>query len=155
MAPISFRRLILTVSLAALATLTAGAPVPTPRAPGTTPADPCTALGAKATGFTYDEVAACYHYIPYDATVAESTLKTVRTLFDEFYIFRDSALTPDLAAPFSSPPVDILATLDTIGTTQYPNDYSFHSAISKAIQSLHDAHASYSGKCLFALFSLS
>ncbi|KAF9350314.1 hypothetical protein BGX34_001298 [Mortierella sp. NVP85] len=152
MAPRSFRRLVLTLSLAALATFTAGAPV-TPKPPGTTPppppasSDPCTTLGSKTSGITYDEVAACYQSIPYNAELATSTLRTVRALFDEFYVFRDSALTPNLGAPFSSPPTDITAELSKIGITQYPNDYSFHRAISKAIDTLHDAHSAYNVRC--------
>jgi len=142
MAPRSFRRLVLTLSLAALATFTAGAPV-TPPPPASS--DPCTTLGGKSSGITYDEVAACYQSIPYNAELAASTIKTVRTLFDEFYVFRDSALTPNLAAPFSSPPTDIIAELSKIGSAQYPNDYSFHRAISKAIDTLHDAHSAYNG----------
>lgn len=155
MAPSSLRRLILTVSLAALVTLTAAAPVPAttldPTDAPTTSSDPCTVLGSKTTGATYDEVAACYQYIPYNTAVAASTLKTVRTLFDDFYIFRDSALTPGLEAPFSSPPVDIVDVLNKIETTTYPNDYSFHTAVMNAIASLHDAHAAYNGNVVSSL----
>lgn len=172
MAPSSLRRLILTVSLAAFATLAVAAPLPAPTfdptnapifdptnaptstrpAPTHAPAppsssDPCAVLGSKTTA-TYDDVAACYRHIPYDSAVAAATIKTVHALFDQFYVFRDSALTPGLAAPFSSPPVDIIDVLTKIGTTTYPNDYSFHTAVAEAIASLHDAHAGYNGKCI-------
>ncbi|KAG0005187.1 hypothetical protein BGZ65_011752 [Modicella reniformis] len=145
MPPLSLRSLILTVSVAVLATFTAAAPIPTP-----SPEDPCRVLGSKDQGITYDEVAACYQYIPYDANVAVSTLKTVHTLFDEFYVFRDSALTPNLAHPFTSGPVDIVDELNKIGQTDYQNDYQFHSALVKVIDSLNDAHAAYAVDCYAA-----
>ncbi|KAI8348613.1 hypothetical protein B0O80DRAFT_429606 [Mortierella sp. GBAus27b] len=148
MAPLRF---VLTVSLAAIAAVVSGAPVPkptpSPSTPSTTPSDACGALGHKTTNITYDEVAACYQSIPFDTNAAASTLKTVRTLFNDYYVFRDAALSPNLAAPFSSPPVDIVAELDKIGSTQYPNDISFHTAISKTLATLHDAHVDYSVRC--------
>ncbi|KAF9923163.1 hypothetical protein BGZ65_009080, partial [Modicella reniformis] len=135
MAPISLCGLILTASVAVLATFTAAAPVPTSNPDSGS--DPCTVLGSKTQGISYDEVAACYQYIPYDATVAASTLKTVHTLFDEYYVFRDSALTPNLAHPFTSGPVDILDELNKIGQTEYQN-------------SLNDAHTVYAVNCYAA-----
>ncbi|KAF9924123.1 hypothetical protein BGZ65_008503, partial [Modicella reniformis] len=145
MAPLSLRSLILTVSVAIFATFTAAAPVATP-----TPEDPCTVLGSKTQGITRDEVAACYQYIPYNATVATSTLKTLHTLFNDYFVFRDSALTPNLALPFTSAPVDIVEELNKIGQTQYENDFQFHSTVFNTISRLNDAHAAYAVNCYFA-----
>ncbi|KAG0240748.1 hypothetical protein BGX31_001686 [Mortierella sp. GBA43] len=141
--------LILTASIAAAAIVVAGVPVPVATAD-----DPCATLGQNKPGATYDIVAACYRNVPFSVDVARSTFRTVHTLFDDFYVFRDAALVSDLPAPFSSPPVDIIAKLNRIGDTNYPNDYSFHTDISKAIASLNDAHAVYI-KWLQSLLQLS
>ncbi|KAF9355168.1 hypothetical protein BGX26_006904 [Mortierella sp. AD094] len=140
MVSLSLRSLIASASLIASITLSTAAP--TPRR------DACGILAAtNATDITYNQVAACYKAIPFDATTASATLKSVYNLFNDYYVFRDSALTPDLQSPFSSAPVDIVKVLETIGSTKYTNDYSFHTDISLAIASLHDAHAGYNVNC--------
>ncbi|KAG0308691.1 hypothetical protein BGZ98_007162 [Dissophora globulifera] len=136
----SLSRLILSASLATIATLlTSAAPITQ---------DPCATLGGlNATELTYDAVANCYRAFTYNSEIATKTLATVRTIFNDYYIFRDSALTPDLQAPFSSAPVDIMNVLDLIGQKKYRSDYEFHNDIYNAVQSLHDAHAGYSVNC--------
>jgi hypothetical protein len=131
--------LILTVSLATVVAVVTGVPVPTVD-------DPCAILGRNKPLATYDVVAACYQNIPFNEDVARSTIQTVSTLFNEFFIFRDAALLPNLPAPFTSPPVDIVAELDRVRSTNYPNDFLFHTDISKAIALLNDAHSLYRRK---------
>ncbi|KAG0369166.1 hypothetical protein BC939DRAFT_470788 [Gamsiella multidivaricata] len=140
------RRLALAASLAALATFTTAAPVSN---------DPCAILGhLNATDITYAHVSACYKAIPYDPKVAQATYTSVHALFNDYYVFRDSALTPDLQKPFLSAPVDIVEQLETIGQTKYTSDYQFHRDVSDAIYTLHDAHAGYNVDCYNAyLFS--
>lgn len=109
--------------------------------------DACGILGGlNATQIRPVDVANCYNAIPFDRSVASSTFQTVYKLYNEMYVFRDSALTPDLPLPFTSPPVDIVKELQTIGTTNYKSDYAFHRDLALAIASLNDAHASYSGR---------
>lgn len=110
--------------------------------------DACGSLSKKTrdpTTLTYKDVASCYTSIPYNATIAKTTLDTVIPLFRDYYVFRDSALTPDLKAPFSSAPVDVLKELDMLRTKEFESDFEFHSTVSRVIDSLHDAHASYYG----------
>ncbi|KAF8941376.1 hypothetical protein EDD21DRAFT_1413 [Dissophora ornata] len=144
MVALSIRSLILSVSLATIVTLTTAAPVPKQQ----DGSDACGVLGSlNATDITYEAVTACYKSIPFDTTVTTSTMETVYTLFNEYYVFRDSALSPNLMSPFSSAPVDIVNTLATIGKTNYTSDFNFHDDISTAIQTLHDAHAGYDVNC--------
>ncbi|KAG0011717.1 hypothetical protein BGZ80_000463 [Entomortierella chlamydospora] len=113
--------------------------------------DACGILGAtNATDITYDLVAACYKAIPFDSTIASETTGSVVDIFNDYYVFRDSALTPDLQMPFTSAPVDIVKVLETIGSTNYARDLDFHTDIALAIASLHDAHASYNVDCYSA-----
>ncbi|KAF9543714.1 hypothetical protein EC957_000493 [Mortierella hygrophila] len=117
--------LVLSASVAVLLIFTTAAPA-TPRL------DPCGILGAKQfipNAVTYKDVADCYEAIPYNHANAAKTLSTIYTIFNEFYIFRDAALTPDLPAPFSSPPTDIVERLKTILTTEYTRDFQFHDYI--------------------------
>ncbi|KAF9905986.1 hypothetical protein EC991_001145 [Linnemannia zychae] len=144
----SFKSLILSVSVAALVALTS-----TTTAAPTHPApishlDPCGLLGAKnGVGITYNDVAACYRAIPFNRANAATTIKTVLTLFNDFYIFRDAALIRDLPAPFTSPPTDIVRRLETIGRSTYTSDHKFHDDIRLAIATLNDAHSAYSVDC--------
>ncbi|KAF9906573.1 hypothetical protein BX616_000678 [Lobosporangium transversale] len=149
MVVLSLRNLILSVSLAMFATLTPFSnAAPTPPIPQV---DACGVLGSKnSSSITYDDVSACYKAIPYDPVVASATLKTLHAFFNDYYVFRDSALTPDLKAPFSCPPVDIAKEFERIGQTKYTSDYSFHSDVSRAINGLYDAHASYNIDCYTA-----
>ncbi|KAF8928809.1 hypothetical protein BGZ47_001419 [Haplosporangium gracile] len=147
----SLKSLVLSASIAALVTFTTAAPAPPAPAPGPPPVnhlDPCGLLGAKKPSeITYHDVANCYRAIPFNNAYAAATFSTVYTLFNEFYIFKDTAMTPNLPAPFSSPPKDIIKKLETIGRTKYTSDYKFHDDIRRAIDSLYDAHASYSVDC--------
>ncbi|KAG0378258.1 hypothetical protein BGX24_004399, partial [Mortierella sp. AD032] len=144
----SFKSLILSASVAALFTLNSTTiaapadPVPVRRL------DPCGLLGAKkAADVTYEDVSACYRSIPFNRANASTTVRTVLDLFNEFYIFRDAALIPDLPAPFSSPPTDIIKRLQTIRRTTYNSDFKFHDDIRLAVNALNDGHAYYSAKC--------
>ncbi|KAF9352242.1 hypothetical protein BGX26_009909 [Mortierella sp. AD094] len=108
----------------------------------------CRKLGhLKASEITYDDVVDCYKSIPYDASVAHTTLETVYTLFNNYYIFRDSAMSNDASKPFRINSVNITEQLGTIRNTTYTNDFSFHTAITKAINTLHDGHAYYEVDC--------
>ncbi|KAG0210467.1 hypothetical protein BGX28_009277 [Mortierella sp. GBA30] len=129
----SLSGLILTVSLATLSAFSAAA--------GSL--DACGSLGAKSgNGVTYADVESCYKSIPLKRDVATTTLQTVHDLMNDFYVFRDSALTP-LKAPFTSAPVDILQELRRMAASRYANDFSFHTALTNKLNSLHDAHVVY------------
>lgn len=144
----SLRSLVLSASIAVLVTFTNAAPAP-PGPPPVSHLDPCGILGTKKPSqVTYRDVANCYRAVPLNSAYAAATFSTVHTLFNEFYVFKDAAMIPSLPAPFSSPPTDIIRKLETIGRTKYTSDYSFHDDIRRAIDSLYDAHSSYSGKLL-------
>ncbi|KAI8348420.1 hypothetical protein B0O80DRAFT_463051 [Mortierella sp. GBAus27b] len=132
--------LILTVSLAA-----AAAAVVTGVSTSTAD-DPCALLGSDKSQATYESVSGCYQNIPYNEDVANKTLQIVSLLYHDFYIFRDAALYPNLQAPFTSHPVDIVKEFERIGSTHYPNDFLFHTDISNTITLLNDAHTAYRRK---------
>lgn len=142
MVSLSIRTLILSLSAASLATISLAAP-----------SNGCSDLAAKqGTNITYAEVAQCYASIPFNKEVARATLDSLTTLFDEYYVSRDSALSPRLAKPFESDPVDIVAKLKKIGQTRYTSDRQFHTDVYEAIESLHDGHAVYARTSIALLF---
>ncbi|KAF9414305.1 hypothetical protein BGZ94_000440 [Podila epigama] len=103
--------------------------------------DPCGALGRLK------DVANCYHSIEYNATIAHETISALHTLYNDFFVFRDAALTPNLAAPFSTPPVDIIGRLAEIEKKAYTRDYDFQTDIMDLSLSLNDAHLNYIPTC--------
>ncbi|KAG0213429.1 hypothetical protein BGX28_004485 [Mortierella sp. GBA30] len=129
---------------AALAALVCAAPISHSPAKS----DPCAVLGSlNANETTYHHVADCYKSIEYNPDVAKSTLDSLYTLYNDFFVFRDSALTPDLALPFSSPPVDVIAELEKIRQTKYSSDFDFHGDVLSLACSLNDAHVNYNLDC--------
>lgn len=147
-----FKRAILSLSLIALSTLAA------PITSGEN-LDACGSLDATDwRNITYSDVFKCYKSIPFDTVIAASTMETIQTLFDVHYSFRDSALTPDLGSPFSSPPVDIMKELKSITTKSFGDDFSFHAAVSTTLATLHDGHVVYNRELivplLFVVFTL-
>ncbi|KAG0206035.1 hypothetical protein BGX33_007608 [Mortierella sp. NVP41] len=162
------RSLILSASVAVLATFSNAVPTPSPSVtiepseptPTATPEpiptptdpvphiDPCTILGGlNGTGITYNHVANCYKAIPFDNAQAATTLSTMLTLFKDYYIFTDAALTRKVAEPFSSEPIDIVGEIEKIGRRKYTSDYEFHNDIRLAVDSLRDAHLAYNIAC--------
>lgn len=136
-------KLILSASIATLIAITHAAPThPPPHN-----VDACGVLGGlNGTDLTYQHVVDCYNAIPFDSNQASTTLATMLTLFEDFYAFTDSALSPTAIRPFSDDPVDIVGDLEKIGRTKYTSDYKFHTDILKAVTSLRDAHTSYFSK---------
>ncbi|KAG0279075.1 hypothetical protein BGZ96_002073 [Linnemannia gamsii] len=139
-----FFKLTLSASAATLFALTQAAPAyPPPRQ-----VDACSILGGlNATDVTYQYVVNCYNAIPFDSKQAGTTLSTMLTIFKDFYVFTDSALSPTATRPFSVDPVDIIGELEKIGRTMYTSDYKFHTDISNAVTSLRDAHTDYFIDC--------
>ncbi|KAF9327821.1 hypothetical protein BGZ91_001275 [Linnemannia elongata] len=149
MVSFTLKSLILSATLAAatIATLSSAAPA-APIHGGKASSDPCGRLGAKkGRNIKYKDVAACYQAIPIDRHLAATTISTVHDLFRDYYVFTDSALTPQVPAPFSSEPVDILKELKTIGRRKYTSDYRFHTDVRHAVDTLRDGHASYDVSC--------
>ncbi|KAF9128321.1 hypothetical protein BG015_004356 [Linnemannia schmuckeri] len=149
MVSFTLNSLILSVSLAAatIVTLSSAASAASIHR-GTAPSDPCARLGSKnGRNIKYKDVAACYQAIPIDRDRAATTISTVHHLFRGYYVFTDSALTPQVPAPFASEPVNILKKLTTIGRHNYTSDYQFHTDIRHAVDTLRDGHASYDVNC--------
>ncbi|KAF9997151.1 hypothetical protein BGZ65_007265, partial [Modicella reniformis] len=136
-----FKPLILSAVIAALVS---SAPIPT-----TSPEhDPCGVLGhLPLSNATVLHVSECYKSIDFNPSEAKTTLDSLYTLYNDFFIFRDAALTPNLALPFTSPPVDILAGLEQIRNNKYTTDYDFHADLALLAQSLNDAHVTYFPDC--------
>lgn len=134
--------LFLTVVVTALV---CAAPVPTH--------DPCAALAHWDLSITVGEVTECYKSIAYNPSEAKTALDTLHTLYNDFFIFRDTALTPNLALPFTSPPVDVIAGIERIRRNKYATDFDFHTDLTLLAMSLNDAHVAYQ-RTFLALFLL-
>ncbi|KAK3848400.1 MAG: hypothetical protein J3R72DRAFT_428940 [Linnemannia gamsii] len=162
MLPILFKTLLLLASLLSLSiVITTAHPIlapesdPEPSSPPlpTTPRvnDACEILGTSADSeVTYARVAACYNSIPFNNQTATIILESVRTIMDDFYAFRDSALTPALPKPFSMNYVDIWKSLSTLGRGRYRSDYQFHHTLSMMLVSLKDVNTAYIAKCYYS-----
>ncbi|KAG0372396.1 hypothetical protein BGX24_000312 [Mortierella sp. AD032] len=159
MLPILFKTLLLLAPLLSLSIVfTTAHPIlapesdPEPSSPGPLPTTPrvndaCEILGTSADSeVTYARVAACYNSIPFNNQTATIILESVRTIMDDFYAFRDSALTPVLPKPFSMNYVDIWKSLKTLGRGRYRSDYQFHHTLSMMLVSLKDVNTAYTGK---------
>ncbi|KAG0242589.1 hypothetical protein B0O80DRAFT_497239 [Mortierella sp. GBAus27b] len=132
-----FKSLILS---AVTATLVCAAPVPSQ--------DPCAVLShLQPNATTVQHVSDCYKSIPFNPSEAKTTLDALHTLYNDFFIFRDAALTPDLALPFTSPPVDVVAGIERIQKTKYSTDFDFHADLTWLAKSLNDAHVTYFPTC--------
>ncbi|KAF9150415.1 hypothetical protein DFQ26_001603, partial [Actinomortierella ambigua] len=105
--------------------------------------DPCTVLSSlNPSEVTLDHVANCYLAIPFDNEREGSFLENLAILYDNFFVYKDLALTTP-GAPFSIPSVDILADFDEIAKRQYESAYDFHHDVRLAVARLHDAHSTY------------
>jgi len=107
----------------------------------------CSNLAAKLSGnITYEDVVTCFDSIPFNQAAAKSTLDTFTAIFNDYYISRDSAMTPFLAKPLQGDPVDIIQKLRKIGRASYTSDRKFHTDVCSALPSLHDLHVQYDRK---------
>ncbi|KAF9543718.1 hypothetical protein EC957_000497 [Mortierella hygrophila] len=110
--------------------------------------DPCSILALiNPKAVKYNHVVNCYNAIPFDNVRAATTLPTVITIFRDYYVFTDDALSPTATLPFANAPHDILGELEKIGRKKYISDYQFHKDMLVAITSLHDGHAAYQINC--------
>ncbi|KAF9166906.1 hypothetical protein DFQ26_006433 [Actinomortierella ambigua] len=110
--------------------------------------DPCTVLN-KATGagnMTYQQVANCYKSIAFNPKDAKATIDTLTKFYDDVFVFRDLAMTPNLPSPFTLKPVDPLAELRRIGRKHYRRDFDFHGDLASFANSFQDAHVKYGDK---------
>ncbi|KAF9130750.1 hypothetical protein BGW39_002707 [Mortierella sp. 14UC] len=141
MVPSAFKALILSLSVATIALAAASPPTTTG----------CSALAAKqGKNITYSDVATCFDSVPFNKDAARTTLESLTTFFNDYYISRDAALYPYLPTPFEGDPVDIVAKLNSIGRARYSSDRKFHTDLYEAIESLHDGHAAYAPYCYAA-----
>ncbi|KAF9114383.1 hypothetical protein BGX27_011016 [Mortierella sp. AM989] len=66
------------------------------------------------TYITHNDVAACNNPVPFDSSIAPSTMEPIYNPFNVYYTFHDFALTLSLQKPFTIPVVDIVKELQTI-----------------------------------------
>ncbi|KAF9918672.1 hypothetical protein FBU30_011329 [Linnemannia zychae] len=115
------------------------------------PIDACSVLANTIpNNIKYQHVLDCYNSIPFNNTNAATTLATMLTIYKDYYVFTDDALTPELPSPFVSAPFDIIKELKKIGHRKYTSDFKFHDDIRVAINSLNDGHATYNADCYHA-----
>ncbi|KAF9903437.1 hypothetical protein EC991_003810 [Linnemannia zychae] len=143
MVPSAFKTLILSLSVAAIAL---AGPLTSPRA-----TSGCSGLAAKqGKNISYDDIATCFNSIPFNKDIARTTVDSLTTFFNDYYISRDAALYSHLPKPFGGDPVDIMVKLNRIGRARYSSDRKFHTDLYEAIESLHDGHAAYAPYCYVA-----
>ncbi|KAF9097025.1 hypothetical protein BGX23_009943 [Mortierella sp. AD031] len=161
MVSLSIKTLILSISVATLATTATVSAGPDDNNPSSSSFAPtshgpqkptgCSDLAARqGTNITYNDIANCFDSIPFNQAAAKGTIDSVLTFFNDYYVSRDVAMTPHLAKPLQSDPVDIVGMLMKIGRTRYTSDRKFHTDVYKAVESLHDGHAIYAPYCYMA-----
>ncbi|KAF0690582.1 Aste57867_18029 [Aphanomyces stellatus] len=100
---------------------------------------------------TLDELKACVHSIPYNATEKAAILTHLRLAVPS-YAFHDVAKTAQPFGPYTIAPVDLDAELATIEATDYANDLALHDALYNVFKKLYDAHTHYTKPALYAQF---
>ncbi|KAF9277058.1 hypothetical protein BGZ68_009567 [Mortierella alpina] len=110
--------------------------------------DHCSLLAqAKPDQITYQQVANCYRSIDFNSKQSKTTIETMTTFYNDAFVFRDVALTPNLKSPLTTAPVDAMAGLKKIGQKRYKNDFEFHQDLSLFAMSFNDAHVTYAPQC--------
>lgn len=132
----------------ALAAVTSAAPASEGYYP-----DHCSLLAKAQPGqITYQQVANCYRSVDFNAKLAKETIDTLATFYNDAFVFRDVATTPNLKSPFTTSPVDAIEDLKKIGQKQYRNDFDFHHDLSLLAMSFNDAHTTYARKSLYCTY---
>ncbi|KAF8984460.1 hypothetical protein BGZ46_008015 [Entomortierella lignicola] len=112
--------------------------------------DPCALFGAQALNpnatITVKTVRDCYNAQKFDHEVAKTTIESLESLFDNFYVFKDVAKMKT-GYPFETPQVDVIRGLKKIASKKWKNDFDFQMAIYYHVSTLNDAHVSYSVNC--------
>ncbi|KAG0333687.1 hypothetical protein BG000_008960 [Podila horticola] len=127
----------------ALAAVTSAAPASEGYYP-----DHCSLLVKAQPGqITYQQVANCYRSVDFNPKLAKETIDTLTTFYNDAFVFRDVATTPNLKSPFTTSPVDAIEGLKKIGQKQYKNDFDFHHDLSLLAMSFNDAHTTYAPQC--------
>lgn len=112
--------------------------------------DHCLLLAKAQSGqITYQQVANCYRSVDFNPKLAKETIDTLTTFYNDAFVFRDMAMTPNLESPFSTAPVDAIAGLKKIGQKWYKNDFDFHHDLALLAMSFNDAHTTYARKSLY------
>ncbi|KAG0283802.1 hypothetical protein BGZ96_011823 [Linnemannia gamsii] len=110
----------------------------------TTSTDACSILAqVKLKDMKYKHVVDCYNAIPFDSAKADTTLDTMITIFRDYYVFTDAALSSTATPPFANAPHDILGELEKIQIRlkTYTSDYQFHKDINAASVRVYASYA--------------
>ncbi|KAG0040099.1 hypothetical protein BGZ82_005151 [Podila clonocystis] len=111
-------------------------------------ADHCSLLAKAQSGqITYQQVANCYRSVDFNPKLAKETIDTLTTFYNDAFVFRDVAMTPNLKSPFTTAPVNAIEGLKKIGQKQYKNDFEFHHDLALLAMSFNDAHTTYAPQC--------
>ncbi|KAF9985731.1 hypothetical protein BGZ75_002567 [Mortierella antarctica] len=110
--------------------------------------DHCSLLAKSKPGqITFQQVANCYRSIDFNLQQAKATIETMTTFYNDAFVFRDVALTPNLKSPLTTAPVDAMEGLKRVGQKRYKNDFDFHQDLSLFVMSFNDAHVTYAPQC--------
>ncbi|KAF8931415.1 hypothetical protein BGZ47_011855 [Haplosporangium gracile] len=95
----------------------------------------------------YKAAKGCYEMFDFDPKVRDQTVQSVRANLESFYVFYDIAKSPPHMENSDLQPVDLTASLISLGNTTFRDDYSFHAALAKQISQLQDPHTTYKNMC--------
>ncbi|CAG8482760.1 1057_t:CDS:2, partial [Diversispora eburnea] len=88
------------------------------------------------------DVENCLTSFPYNKTRAKSTIETLKSLTNDFYVFNNQAKEQPHPG-FTFDPIDLEKELDKILATNYKTDYNFLTDIRKLYIKLHDGHTQF------------
>ncbi|KAF9284559.1 hypothetical protein BGZ88_009923 [Linnemannia elongata] len=95
----------------------------------------------------YKAAKGCYEMFDFDSKVRDQTVQSVRANLESFYVFYDIAKSPPHMENSDLQPVDLTASLISLGNTTFRDDYSFHAALATQIAQLQDPHTTYKSMC--------
>ncbi|KAF9551116.1 hypothetical protein EC957_010001 [Mortierella hygrophila] len=95
----------------------------------------------------YNAAKGCYEMFDFDPKVRDQTVQSVRANLESFYVFYDIANSPPHMENSDLQPVNLTASLISLGNMTFRNDYSFHAALATQISQLQDPHTTYKSMC--------
>lgn len=109
-------------------------------------ADPC--VFEKDRLYRHADVFKCFLSVPFNTTVRDQTLDVLQAAY-QLFAFLDIAVNPPDPQHFN-PPVDLMATFQSLRTMSFATDYDFHNYLRGVYIQLHDAHTMYYAPACYA-----
>ncbi|KAI7857772.1 hypothetical protein BDC45DRAFT_500639 [Circinella umbellata] len=108
--------------------------------------DPCAAIAGQSIA-SFTEAKACLEHFPFDQTIADQTIDTIRSVTKDLYVFNEIAASPPRVDGLSVVPVNISYGLDVIKQEKWKSDRAFQDAVALLLDKVQDAHLVYAPFC--------